>query len=150
MNQYLLIEGKNKKILTHKNNMKYAQEIKSLFKVNLYLVTGEGKVLDIKEVAKALCDQNYPSYKMTILTKKPLDAKRDRKTLIDNSKKIRAFITNKLSIKKVITIQELKEKFSDLNLSNACFSKHLKASIMELEARGFIITKKSRGCYVVV
>lgn len=150
MSKYLLIESKNKKLLTYKRNLSQLKELKNIFKVNLYWVEAEGTPLSIQEIAKFLCDQNALPEDVNILKKEPILCKRDRKAILQNSKLIQNYIVTKLSTKKMIALKELKEKFSEFHLSDACFCRHLKTAINQLVDSGWKILKKSRGTYVVV
>ena len=148
--KYLLLKIKSRNFLTHEKNLSCLVEFAKTFSAEIYKVEAEGqKVLELKALANAICDQDYcvkPKHEK--LEKIFPKAARDRESILQNAKKIRRFIVNRLSNGKSVSLRELKTKYQDLKLTDACLCTHLTAVRKMLVNDGYNIRKLGAGEYV--
>lgn len=150
----LLIKTKeNKNFFTHENNLQSLVEYIKTFNAELLLVkpSPETKILELKELTVALCDPNYNYHgKFEIIEKIFPKNKRARQSILVEAKIIRGFIRNKFLSDKQISLKELKEKFQNYRLTDACLCNHLAMARKDLAKDGFKFTKTGAGKYSIV
>jgi hypothetical protein len=103
----------------------------------------------LKALANAICDQEYnikPKHEK--LEKIFPQAVRDRESILQNAKKIRRFITRRMSSGRSVSLRELRMKYRDLKLTDACLCTHLTAVRKKLSDEGYHIRKLGAGEYV--
>lgn len=137
----ILIETKDKRrFLTHEKNLSNLKSFLDTFEAKITKVDHKkGKILDLKELAIAICDASYNKENLEYdLPKRSID-KDKPSTLIKN------FIYNSFINNKTISIKVLKEKFQDLKLCDATFYNHIKKVKEILEKQGLKIIRISPG-----
>lgn len=123
----ILIETKDKrKFLTYEKNLDQIQLFAQIFEANIKKVNSkEGKILDLKELASALCEvpnkKEEKNYNLIEEKTKNKIIKKQKPSIA-----IRNFIYQQLASSKNVSIKELKEKFKNYNLCDATFYNHLR------------------------
>lgn len=148
--KYLLLKVKGKNFLTHEKNLESLIEFAKTFSAAIYRVEADGqKILELKALANAICDQDY-SHKLEFeklekIFPRPI---RSRDTILKNASKIRKFIYRRMTSGKPISLKELKEKYKDYDVTDACLCSHLTATRKLLAREGYNIRKLGAGRYV--
>jgi hypothetical protein len=136
-----MLKTKDKrKLITNKKHLAFLRGYVKTFDVKLHLVRIQGKpeILELDELAPALCD---PTYNNQVECK---IVKPEKKSY---SSKIRTFITKKLLSKKPVSLKDLKQKFKELNVTDACLSNHFSAIRKQLKQDGYTVLKIECGKY---
>jgi Asp-tRNA(Asn)/Glu-tRNA(Gln) amidotransferase A subunit family amidase len=147
----LLIKTKNhKRFLTYEKNLPSLIEFAKTFHAEIHLVEPKKgqKVLELKMLTAALCDSEWavvPKYrKIEKVFPKP---KRDRQTILAEAKKIRKYVKKKLLDGKPISLKDLKKRYKEQELTDACLCNHLSAARRELVKVGHKFRKLGAGRY---
>lgn len=149
----LLLKTKdNKKFLTHEKNLPSLIEFAKTFRAEIYKVEVEKqKVLELKALVDAICDQEYNTTpKHTKLEKLFPVSKKSRKAILADAVKINSFILRKLDSGKEISLKELKKKYKKQGVTDACLCNHLSMARKQLIRKGRTIKKLGAGTYCVV
>lgn len=149
--KYLLLKIKgNRSFLTHEKNLNSLIEFAKTFSAEIYRVEApKQKVLELKALVNAICDQDYEEKPTCRNMKKVFpEASKSRASIIRNAQRIRKFIYRKLSSGKALSLRELKEKYVDWNITDACLCSHLTATRKLLAREGYHIKKLGAGNYV--
>lgn len=148
----LLIKTKdNRKFLTHENHLPSLVEFTKTFGAEIYLVEpGEGEKIynKLKPLTVAICNplsESDPDFQ--IISKIYPENKRDRKSILTDAKIIRQYIQKKLLSKKSVSLKELKEKYKNYNLTDACLCNHLAVVRKSLINSGHTFRKVAAGKY---
>lgn len=142
----ILIETNDKrKFLTYEKNLNELKNFIDIFQVKITKVDQiKGKILDLKDLAVALCEV---SNKKDDVEYKPINQKDNKK--ITSSKKsctlIRSFIYNNLIKNKPVSVKDLKQKFNHFDLCDATFYNHIRKVKEVLEKQGIEVKKISPG-----
>jgi len=152
--QCLLIETKDhRKFFTHEKYLTQLIEFGKTFNAEISLVQIEnGEVLDLEELAPALCDNQYKKNKSeykTIELKFPLN-KKDRRQTLKIASEIKSYIKTQFEEKKPVSLKNIKSQFSKYNLNNTTICNHVRKSKEELEELGYKFKKVGAGVYQVV
>lgn len=144
----LLIETKdNRQFFTYQKNFNQLIEFSKHFKAKISLVdmTG-GDILDLEELAPALCDSRNKKQKAEY---KIIETKLNfqNKKTIKNSTKIKNTIKKKFFMRQAVSLKFLKSKYKKLNLSDATFCNYLKNVKIEMQKEGHNIVKLKSGEY---
>jgi hypothetical protein len=149
--KYLLITTKDhRRFLTYEKNLLSLVEFAKTFGAEIHLVMLEKdqKVLELKALTAALCDQSYNMKpKCEKLERIYPKTKRSRKTILTEAAKIRNFIRNKFLAGKPVSLKELKEKYKKHNLTDACLCNHLAMARKALSREGYSFRKIEAGKY---
>lgn len=153
MTKCLLVKTADKrKFLVHEKNMSSIVEYVKTFHAEIYRVEViEGKVIShLKNLAGAICN---PDYKPKIKIKNPkkiYPKSRARMAILSNAKKIRTFIQSQLNKGKPVSLKELKLRYQNCNITDACLCNHLSAVRKQLALNGMIIKKIGQGKYCLI
>lgn len=147
----LLVKTKDhRRFLTYEKHLLSLVEFAKTFAAEIYRVEpAEGqKVLELKALTAAICDSGYdgpPKYKKVekIFPK----AKRQRQTILADAEKIRRFIKKRLLSGKPVSLRELKNKYKDHKLTDACLCNHLSVVRRNLSDQGHTFRKLGAGKY---
>lgn len=150
----LLIETKdNRKFFTHEKNLIQLIEFSKTFEAEISMVKiEEGPVLNLEELAPAICDSQYDKNYVTYEIIKPnLTAAKtsNRKNMINSASKIRNHILEQFKKREIVSVQNLKNKFKN-NLSDSAFYNHIRNAKKELEQIGLSFEKIKPGHYRVI
>lgn len=148
----LLKTKENKKFLTHEKNLPSLIEFAKTFRAEIYRVEVEKqKVLELKALVNAICDQEYDTApKHTKLEKLFPVPKKSRKIILADAVKIRGFIVRKLESGEPVSLKELKNKYKKQKVTDACLCNHLSMARKQLTREGRTIKKLGAGTYCVV
>lgn len=142
----------NKNIFTNKKNLNYILEFTKKFnlKVNYAKVSAD-YIVDLENLAKVFCDQNYESpTEYTIIKKNILCNPDNRKSITKKAKQIREKIKDLILKNKKITFKEIQDTFSEENISISSLSNHFKQVRTELALHGFNLAKIKNGIYRII
>ena len=149
--KYLLLKIKKRTFLTHEKNLDSLIEFAKTFSAEIHLVESEKqKVLELKALANAICDQEYNLKPKAYQEIKKIFPKRkkDRETILKNAKKIQRFIHRRLTSGKAVSLKELKQKYQHLCVTDACLCSHLSVARRNVSKEGYRIRKIGAGTYV--
>ncbi len=153
-NKCLLIKAKGgKKFLTHEKNLPSLIEFAKTFKSELFLVQikDDQKVLELKGLTAAFCDPTYNSNPQFENIERIFPrSKRDRKNILNEAENIRKFVTDKLLEGNPVSLKQLKEKYKDQKLTDACLCNHLSMARLSLSKEGCSFEKIAAGTYCLV
>lgn len=150
----LLIKTKdNRKFLTHEKNLPSLVEFAKAFGCEIYTVEPEKgqKVLELKTLTAAICNPEYESdpkgKKLDRVYPRP---KRNRKAILNEAGKIRKFITKRLLNGKPVSLKDLKDRYREHKLTDACLCNHLAVARKILGKQGYQFIKVGAGKYCLV
>jgi hypothetical protein len=147
----LLIETKdNRKFVTHEKNFIQLIEFSKAFNAQISTVKlEEGTVLELEELAPAICDPNYKKTKLQyeIIETKVLSAIKSRNEMLEVANKIKKYISDEFSNKKSVSLKNLKKEFKSYKLSDAALCNHIRRVKMEMERNGYKFHKIGVGEY---
>ena len=150
----LLIETKDKrKFFTHEKNFVQLIEFSKTFNAEISTVKLEqGKVLELEELAPAICDPGYqkPKAQYKLLETKLATTKRSRTNILKTADKIKKYISDRLRSRNPVSMKELKKKFRRHKLTDAALCNHVRRVKQELEKEGFKLERIGSGAYKVV
>ncbi len=154
MHTCLMLRTKdNRKLLTQENNLPLIKEYANTFKTEILLVRipteDEPKILELKKLAPAICNPDYkPKFKFEVV-KKLLPLTKSRQLILKHASKIQTYIREKLLKQNPLSLKELKEKYADLKLTDACLCNHFTLVRRQLRAEGWSSKKTAAGTYVL-
>ena len=146
----LLIETKDKrKFFTQEKNFTQLIEFSKTFDASLSIVDlEEGKLLDIEELATAICDPNYKSessYK-NLKNEAKVETK-NRLEMLKIAETIKRYIYQQFEKRNSVSLRELKKKFKKYELSDSALCNHIRKSKLEFEKQGYKFIKVNTGEY---
>jgi hypothetical protein len=146
-----LIKTKDgRRLLTHEKNLPSLIEFAKTFKVEIYLVEPEENqtILELKPLTSAICssDNSDPPKYRKIERVFP-KSKRTRKTILADAQKIDRYIQKRLTTGKPVSLKELKKKYKEHKLTDACLCNHLTVVRKLLSAQGHTFRKIAAGTY---
>lgn len=149
----LLIEtNDNRKFFTHEKNYGQLIEFSKAFNAQISTVKIEkGPVLELEELAPAICDPTYnkQNYEYEIIeTKNPRRTK--GKSNQEASILIIKYLEEKFTSKQEVSLEELKKKFINYNLSDATLRNHFSKTKTRLENDGYKFEKVKVGTYKAI
>jgi len=150
MKTCLLLRTKDKrKFLTEEGNLPSLIEYSKTFLAEIFRVEYQrGKILELKALALALCKQDYREpmqvRKIEKIYPKP---KKSRQAILTNARKIQTFIRRRLLSGKPLSLKELKDKYSDMEVTDACLCNHLATVRNVLAEEGHQFRKTGAGTY---
>jgi hypothetical protein len=154
MNTCLLLKTKSgRSFLAHEKSLPHLIEYTKTFGAEIYRVEAESdqKVLELKALVAAICDQDYASSpKHKKLEKVHPKAKKDRETILKTAATIRKYIRRRLLSGKEVSLKELKTKYKDCKVTDACLCSHFAAMRKILGREGHSFEKKGAGKYCIV
>ena len=146
----LLIETKGRKFFTHEKNFVQLIEFSKAFNATISLVKlEEGPVLDLEQLAPAICD---PSYEKPTADYQLIETKftrRSRLAALRTASQIRKYITQKFLRRESVSLKELKVKFKRHQLTTAALCNHLRVVKKTLLGQGYQIIKIGAGHYKI-
>ena len=153
----LLIETKDKrKFFTHEKNFIQLIEFSKTFNAEISTVKlEEGVILELEELAPAICD---PGYKKPKTQYEVIEARmttdnsllRSRSEILKIANRVKKYISDQFKNRNAVSLKQLKNKFKRYKLSDAALCNHIRRMKQELEKEGFQFTKINAGEYKVV
>jgi hypothetical protein len=148
---YLLIKTKDRrKFLTYEKHLGSLIEFAKTFGAEISIVIPEDgqKVMDLKSLTTALCDSDYhkqPKYR--VLSKVYPKSKRSRNHILKSATVIRKYIKSQLLLRNSVSLKQLKAKFKEYDLTDACLCNHLSVIRKMLIKQGHEFHKVGAGKY---
>lgn len=152
-NSCLLIKTPDKrKFLVSEKNMTSIIEYVKTFHAEVYRVEVlEGKIISqLKNLAGAICNPDYDVEMKVQNAEKIYPKSRPRDSILKNAKKIRDFIYTRLISGNPVSLKDLKSKYKDCDITDACLCNHLSAVRKQLIRSGKTIKKIGQGKYCLV
>ena len=152
MKECLMIETKDhNRFFTHEKNLSQLIEFSKTFKVEISKVQipSETEVLELEELAPALCEKKSQITEYKILEVK-LQSNKIRDKMLSKSTKIRQYIKRELLNGKIVSLKYLNKKYKKYQLTNACLCNHFKLIRKEMELEGHASIKVGGGKYKLV
>lgn len=139
----------HKKFFTYEKNFPQLIEFSKTFnaEISKVQIPNEIEVLELEELAPALCEKKSQITDYTILEVK-LKPKDTRKDILFRSKKIQKYIENKLLNKETVSLKDLTKKFK--GITTACLCNHFKLIRNKMALKGLSFTKIGGGKYKLV
>jgi hypothetical protein len=137
-----------KQCFTHEKNLPQLMEFSKTFgaEISTVQIPSESEVLELEELALALCEKKTQKVEYTLLEIK-LQPKRDRKTILSRAKKIQKHIEKNLLNGEVVSLKKLSNKFKNKQLTVACLCNHFKIVRLKMEKQGRVFVKIGGGKY---
>lgn len=157
----LLIETKDKrKFFTHQKNLFQLIEFSKAFNAEILVVKlEEGSILELDELAPAICD---PTYKKTNVQYKIIGAPmtpvaettteintRNRTDILKIAHKVKKYINEQFQNHNTVSLKDLKKKFKEYKLTDGALCNHIRRVKSELEKEGVKFLKLGAGQYKV-
>ena len=146
----LLIQTKDKrKFFTHEKNLIQLIEFSKTFGAEISTVKlEEGPILELEQLAPAICDPNYKKIKSqySIIETKTKDIK-SRSEILDIANKVKRYICEQFKNRNSVSLKELKDKFKKENLTNAALCNHIRRVQQDFEKEGIQFVKIGAGEY---
>ncbi len=147
----LLVKTKDdRNFLTHKDNLQSLVEFAKTFGAEIYMVepSPNSKILELKPLISALCNsQNKDNPEFDKPERLYPQSKRDRQTILEDAKLIRQFIHKRLISGQSVSLKELKDKYKEHDLSDACLCNHMAVIRKSLSKEGYNFRKVGAGKY---
>jgi len=150
MTTYLLLKVKGgRKFLTQEKNLPSLIEFAKTFAAEIWRVEAENqKVFELKKLAQAICNQDYSQPPEYFNAKKIYPkAKKERSKILRNAAQVRKFIERRLLTGKSVSLKELKDKYQEWSVTDACLCSHLSAVRKHLVDQGYEVKKLGAGTY---
>ena len=149
----LMIETKDRrKFFTHEKNFPQLIDFAKTFDAEISVVKlEEGQVLELTELAPALCDAGYrrPRSSYQLLETKLAPRSNSRSSILRNAEKIQGYVMERFLNGDVVCLSELKEKFRKHKLTTACFCNHIRRAMDDLKKEGIVTEKIGAGKYKI-
>jgi len=150
----LLLRTKDKRcFVTSEKHLDTLTEFAKTFKIEVFLVElkEKTKILGLKTLASAVCDQNQNYDVQHTKLKKLFPAnKRSRKEILEEAARIQRFIQKRFTSGKQLSLKELKEKYKNCNLTDACLCQHMAKVRKLLSRKGNNFEKLGAGVYRLI
>lgn len=147
----LLIETKDKrKFFTHEKNFGQLIEFSKTFNAEISVVKVEkGQLLDLEELAPAICDASYkkPTAAYQIIETKLSKSGRARPNILKTAEMINKYIIEQFTSRNSVSLKDLKKKFKKYGLSDPALCNHIRRAKKELEKNGLQFVKIGAGTY---
>ena len=148
--QCLMIRTKDqRKFFTHEENYIQLLEFSKIFQAEVSVVeVKEAVVLDLAQLAPAICDTTFvqPAPEQYQILEVKIGQKK-RQDILHHADKIRRHIIKRFLRGKLVSLKDLRKKFSKLKVTTACLCNHLTKAREELAKQGHQIEKVGGGKY---
>lgn len=150
----LLIETKDKrKFFTYEKNFVQLIEFSKAFNAQISTVKlEEGTILDLEELAPAICD---PTYKKTDVQYKLIETKltkesRSRQDILKAAALIKKHVESKFLTRETVSIKDLQKKFKKYEFTDAAMRNHMKKIMLDLQNKGLKFERTAVGTYKAI
>lgn len=149
----LLIETKDKrKFFTHEKNFVQLIEFSKTFNAEISVVKmDKGPLLDLEELAPAICDAGYkkPQINYEVIETKLGKTGRARPNILKTANKVNKYIVDRFTNRASVSLKDLKKRFKQFELSDAALCNHIRRAKKQLESQGLTFVKTGAGTYRV-
>ena len=143
----VLLKIGDKNYFTDKFNFSILKEFANIHKLQMSVVKANNiRLLSIVELVDSISNDRPPELKQDFSIAK---ATNDEKNVRKQAKVIRSYIYNILSSGEEISLGKIKGQFDNLNLSDSCYSNHIKTVTKRLTKEGKIIKGARHGRQIV-
>jgi len=155
-NDLLMIRTKdNRKLFTDRANLPSLIEYAKTFQAELIEVKASIVPLQLDQISKLLCDPNVSQQADELLVKQLypqfiLKEPKTRSLILEEASIVRKWIEEQFLSKKIVSLKNLRQQFSAMDLSDSTFCNHMKEVKKLLKIKGHIITKLNNGAYCIV
>lgn len=146
----LLIETKDeRKFVTHQENFKNLIEFAKTFDAQIFLINNPNKkILNMEQLCKAFCNQNYKSQSEYRKVKKLFpNTQKTRKEILKEAQEIQSFIMETFAKGESLSLKELNDKYKNCNLTSSCLCQHMARVRSQMRKDGFDFIKIGAGNY---
>ena len=148
----LLLKTKdNRKFLVKEKYLQNLTEYAKTFGSEIWRVHSENKGMELKTLARTICKVDYagdPEFEW--LEKMFPIPKKNRDDILKDAAKIRKFVKRRLLSGKPLSLKELKEKYKNCKVTDACLCNHLATVRNTLSKEGHEFKKIGAGKYCLV
>ena len=152
MNCLMIETADRRKFFTHEKNFPMLIDFAKTFNAEISVVKlEEGQVLELAELAPALCDAGYrrPRSSYQIIETKMLPRSNTRTAILKNADKIQNAIVESFLAGETVSLSAMKERFRRYKLTTACFCNHIHKAMEVLRKKGIKFKKLGAGKYCV-
>lgn len=148
----LIVTKDHRRFLTQQKNLPSLIEFVKTFGAEVYLVqTRDQKILELKSLADAICNPDYDDNPECDKLKRVYPpVGKDRATILKEASKIKAFILDRFLTGKEVSLTDLKKRYKDYNVTDACLCNHLSVVRKTLAKEGKKVNKLGGGRYCIV
>ena len=152
MNKCLLLKrNDNRKFLVKEKYLQNVIEYAKTFSSEIWTVHTEAKGMELKALAQACCKVDYDEdLKFELLDKIYPISKKKRDTILKDAAVIRKFVRKRLLSGKPLSLKELKDKYKNCKVTDACLCNHLATVRRDLSQEGHRFKKVGAGNYCLV
>lgn len=150
METCLMLKTKDKrKFLTYEKNLSFIKEYAKTFNAEVCLVKLESKskILGIKQLAPAICNPEHESSFRYSIVKKILPKTKPRNKMLKDAAKIHKYIQERILSGKPLSLKDLKDKYGNLEVTDACLCNHFTNVRKTLVKKGYKFKKLGAGKY---
>lgn len=142
----------NRKFFTEEENYEKLIEFSKIFDAEISIVkVKEPKILNMTELAPAICNINYNNKQEDYeIIKIKSSKKKTRKEILEQSLEIKEYIKNKLLNNQEISLKEIFNNFKEYNLTKACLCNHFKQIRDDLLKSNYTLIKTGWGKYKIL
>lgn len=152
MKTCLLLKTKDgRQFLAYEKSLPSIIEFAKTFGSEIYRVEAENpKILELKSLVAAICNQDYKSKpKYHKLEKLHPRTVRNREAILKTAAQIRRYIQRRLLNGKEVSLKELKDRYKDCEITDACLCSHFTTMRKSLSREGHTLEKKGAGKYCI-
>jgi hypothetical protein len=153
MKNCLLVKTPDKrKFLVNEKNMPSIIEYIKTFHAEVYQVKViNGKIINqLKNLAGAICNPDYSTEMEFEIIEKIYPKARPRSSILKNAKKIKDYIYENLSSGNPVSLKDLKKKYKNCQITDACLCNHLSSVRKQMSKSGKHVRKIGQGIYCLI
>lgn len=144
----LLVEAGDRRYFTRSDYLPLLAEFARTFDAAISVVRYSGPLLEIEELAAALCDPDYrnPMGEYEYVSS-PIRHLHPRQPTLQRAKEIQDYILDQFLKGKVVALRDLKTRYASQRLTDSCLSQHIKRAMQTLGMKGHAFEKVGAGKY---
>ena len=149
MTKCLLIKMKNRGFLTSESNLPLLIEFCKTFSAEIHRVTPDPKekIVSLKQLSTAFCSNVQKMPQCKTLSQIYPEPNRKRSAILGEARKIRSFIQKQLLDGRIVSLKNLKVKYKNYKLTDACLCNHMAIIRKGLAKDGYSFKKTGAGAY---
>lgn len=145
----LIKTNDDRQFFTHEKYFIQLIEFSKAFNAEISIVKlEEGSVLELEELAPAICNSNYTKSKLQYSIIKRKNVK-TRTEILHIAKQVKKYIFEQFQSRNSVSVKDLKNKFKKYNLTDSALCNHIRRVKQEFEKDGFKIIKINANQYKV-
>lgn len=136
--------------LTYERNFLSLIEFCKSFKAEMYRATSEDTLMSLEELCKHICDPDLKiQHEFKKLRRVYPKKIRNRTDILKNALVIRTSIKKSLVSGCIVSLKELKKKYKEFDITDACLCNHFTSVRRELFQNGKRLEKVGAGAYKI-